>query len=163
MKRAIRIIFIFLLVAFIIIQFIRPNKNVSAEIPGHQITAKHNVPADVQKLLKASCYDCHSNTTEYPWYWHVQPVAWFLNKHIQKGKRHLNFSEFSTYLASKQYKKLKEIAKEVKSDDMPMYSYTLIHRSTSLTEDQKMKIQNWVVTSMKEMEIRYPSDSLKKR
>ncbi|MEO9020850.1 MAG: heme-binding domain-containing protein [Ginsengibacter sp.] len=99
---------------------------------------------------------------EIPWYWNL-PVAWFLNKYIQKGKKHLNFSEFSSYLAARQYKKLKEIAKGVKLGDMPLYSYTIIHRSTSLNEDQKREIENQVAVSTKEMENQYPADSLKRR
>jgi len=73
----------------------------------------------VQQILKVSCYDCHSNTTLYPWYDKIQPVAWFLNDHVMEGKRELNFSTFSTYPAWRQYKKFKEIDNEVKEDKCP--------------------------------------------
>jgi hypothetical protein len=56
-----------LLLALIIIQFIRPPKNISEGVAINDITAKYNVPEDVQHILKVSCYDCHSNNTLYPW------------------------------------------------------------------------------------------------
>ncbi len=80
MKRALKIILIILLVAFIVIQFIRPAENKNDEIAQDQITATYTVPDSVMKNLKVSCYDCHSNTTVYPFYWKIQPVAWFLQQ-----------------------------------------------------------------------------------
>lgn len=162
MKKIIKTMLIVLLIALIIIQFFRPVKNANAEIAENQITAKNHVPENVQNMLKASCYDCHSNTTIYPWYWKVQPVAWFLNNHIKDGKRHLNFSEFSTFPAWKRYKNFNDISREVKSGDMPLYSYTIIHRNTSLNAAQSLAIENWAANSMKEMENLYPADSLKR-
>lgn len=163
MRKILRITLIVLLIALIIIQFFRPQKNAGPEIASYQIEAKYNVPEDVHKILQVSCYDCHSNTTKNPWYWGIQPVAWFLNSHIQDGKRELNFSTFSTYPAWRSYRKFKGIAKEVKAGDMPLFSYTLIHRNAVLNADQKLTIENWVASSVKEMESTYPADSLKKK
>jgi predicted HicB family RNase H-like nuclease len=88
---------------------------------------------------------------------------WFMNDHIHEGKRHLNFSEFSSYAARRRYKKLKEISQEIKSGDMALRSYTIIHRNAVLSTAQKMSIENWVNVSLKEMETTYPPDSLKKK
>lgn len=160
MRKVLKVSLVVLLVALIAIQFIKPPKNQSEEIAQNQIGARHNVPADVQQILKVSCYDCHSNNTIYPWYSKIQPSAWFLDKHIREGKRELNFSIFSTYPASRQYKKFKEIGKEVKDGDMPLLSYRLIHRDAVLNADEKLALQNWAANSMKEMEAQYPADSL---
>jgi hypothetical protein len=162
MKKILKVFLVILLVAFIFIQFIRPAKNIGEEIAKNQITAKHQIPGTVQQILKVSCYDCHSNTTLYPWYDKIQPVAWFLNDHVMEGKRELNFSTFSTYPAWRQYKKFKEIDNEVKEDKMPMNSYTLLHRDAILNADQKLSIQNWAANAMKRMEAQYPTDSLVK-
>jgi len=163
MKKILKILVIILLAAFMVIQFFKPSKNASEEIAGNQIEVKNQVPEDVHEILKVSCYDCHSNTTYYPWYWGVQPTAWFLNNHIQEGKRELNFSNFATYPAWKRYNKIKAIGKEVKSGDMPLFSYTLIHRNAVLNNDKKLAIENWVANSLKDMESHYPADSLKKK
>jgi hypothetical protein len=97
-------IFIALLLIFIVTQFIRPAKNKSGKIEATDITTKYIVPGDVQKILKASCYDCHSNNTVYPWYAELQPIGWWLSNHIDEGKRELNFSQFMSYPIGKQYK-----------------------------------------------------------
>ena len=127
-----------------------------------QITAVQKVPEDVMEILKVSCYDCHSNTTYYPWYSKIQPVAWFLDDHIIEGKKELNFSEFASYPIYRQYKKYKEIGKQIKEDEMPLFSYTVIHSDAVLNADQKLLIQNWAANSMKEMEQKYPAESLVK-
>ena len=163
MRKVLRIVLVILLSVFVGIQFIRPAKNVSEEIGANDITAKYHIPDEVHQILKVSCYDCHSNNTYYPWYWQLQPVMWFMNDHINEGKRHLNFSEFSSYAARRRYKKLKEISKEIKSGDMPLRSYTMIHRDAVLSPVQKIIVENWINASLKEMETTYPADSLKKK
>lgn len=158
--KIIRPILVVLLIALIIIQFFRPQKNAGEEIAANQIAAVQNIPENVQQILKVSCYDCHSNTTKYPWYSNFQPVAWFLNDHIVEGKKEVNFSEFGTYRIYRRYKKLKEIQKQIKEDEMPLYSYTLIHRDAVMDTVQKLAVIDWTANAMKEMEAKYPADSL---
>jgi len=160
MKKILKALLFFLLAVLVIIQFIRPAKNEGQEIASNQITAIHQVPEDVQQILKVSCYDCHSNTTHYPWYSKIQPVAWFLNDHIIEGKRELNFSAFATYPAYRRYKKFKEIGEQVRDGDMPLFSYTIPHRDAALNANQKLILENWAANAMKEMERQYPPDSL---
>ncbi len=83
-----------------------------------------------------------------------------MNGHINEGKRHLNFSEFASYQIWRQYRKLEEISDEVKSGDMPLTSYTLIHTEAKLSHQQDVDIQNWVAYARKEIENHYPADSL---
>ena len=84
-----------------------------------------------------------------------------MNGHIQDAKRKLNFSTFSTYSIRKQYKSFDDINKEVKNGDMPISSYTLIHRNAILNPAQKLTIATWTTAARKELETRYPPDSLK--
>ena len=162
MKKIIKTVLIVLLIALIVIQFFRPAKNEGVEIAANQITAAQHVPENVQQILKVSCYDCHSNTTYYPWYENIQPVAWFLSDHIIEGKKEINFSEFATYATYRRYKKFKEIQKQVKDGEMPLYSYTIPHRDAALSAEQKTTLIDWAASSMKEMEVKYPADSLVK-
>lgn len=162
MKKALKVFLAIIIIILISIQFVRPEKNAGEEIAENQITAHYQVPGDVQQVLKVSCYDCHSNTTEYPWYSEIQPVAWMLNGHIVEGKKELNFSDFSAYPAYRRYKKFKEISREVKGGDMPLFSYTIIHRDALLSDNQKLLLENWTINAMKEMEAQYPADSLVK-
>jgi len=162
MRKIIKPLLLVLLVAFIIIQFIRPVKDVEKEIAEENITASYQVPDNIKQMLSKSCYDCHSNTTHYPWYDKIQPVSWVLNKHVKEGKHELNFSKFSTYPVWRQYKKFKEIGKELKKSDMPLKSYLILHRNAVLSPEQSSAIQEWAANAMKEMEAKYPADSLTK-
>lgn len=132
-----------LLVILVVIQFIRPEKNIS-EVPGeNDIRVKHHVPATVMSVMKRACYDCHSNNTDYPWYAHIQPLGWWLNHHIEEGKEHLDFSEFATYSNKKAAHKLEEVVEMVEEGEMPLESYTLIHKDAVLNERERELLIDW--------------------
>jgi hypothetical protein len=160
MKKIFKRFLLLLLLAFIVIQFFRPAKNKAEGISKNDISTLYAVPADVQTILKTSCYDCHSNNTVYPWYAEVQPVAWWLNQHIVDGKKDLNFSEFTTYRLRRQYRKLEEINELVKENEMPLDSYLWVHKDAKLDEQQKLTIANWVTAVRDTLKARYPRDSL---
>ena len=126
-----------MLIVLIIIQFIRPEKNISATLSENDITTKYDVPEDVKIILSKACNDCHSNNTNYPWYSRVQPVGWFLENHINKGKEELNFSEFGSYSSRKQLSKLTSMISQVEDDKMPLPSYTFIHHEARLSAENK--------------------------
>lgn len=124
-------------------QFIRPPKNESIGASSADISQVYTVPADVQRILVQSCYDCHSNNTRYPWYAQIQPVGWWLNSHIQEGKEHLNFSEFATYRAKKANHKLEEVEEAVMDGWMPLDSYLWVHGDARLTPEQAQAVAEW--------------------
>ncbi|MEZ5054504.1 MAG: heme-binding domain-containing protein [Chitinophagales bacterium] len=146
MKKKIGLTVLVLLVA---IQFIHPKKNISQEISASDITNVRTVPNDVLQILQTACYDCHSNNTVYPWYNTIQPVAWWMNKHINNGKRHLNFSEFGNYDTKKANHKLDEVIETLEKDEMPLFSYVIIHRDAKLSDAQKKLVIDWAKSAMK--------------
>jgi hypothetical protein len=136
-----------LLVIFITIQFIQPARNQNGQVVPTDIEKIVVVPANVSGILKSSCYDCHSNSTNYPWYSHIQPGAWLMASHIQNGKAMLNFSQFGDLSNRKQQSKLQGIINQVKDGEMPIASYTFIHRNAVLTPAQKTLIINWAASA----------------
>ena len=92
----------------------------------------NQVPATINNQLQVSCYDCHSNNTNYPWYSKIQPAAWYLEDHIKEGKDELNFNEWDTYSSRRKNSKLRSIIKQIESGEMPLESYTLIHGGARL-------------------------------
>ena len=149
-----------LLAAFIIIQFFRPTKNQSIEVLSSDISRNYQVPAEVQTILAKACNDCHSNNTYYPWYNNFQPVAWWLNNHVMDGKRHLNFSEFTTMRVAKQYKRMNDCIETIKKNEMPLESYTWIHKDAILNETEKQILYAWCNTVRDSIKAKYPADSL---
>lgn len=145
-------ILLLLLLVFIAMQFIQPAWNKSAEIQQADIRQHFNVPANVAGILKTSCYDCHSNNTGYPWYANIQPVGWILAKHINDGKKELNFNEFSTYSERRQLSKFKAIGNSVKDGTMPLSSYTFIHADAKFLNGQKQLIMKWAFNTADSLE-----------
>jgi len=131
------------LIAFLAIQFFRPEKNLTTAISENDITNRYYVPSEVKKILQTSCFDCHSNHTVYPWYDNVQPLAWFLDHHVKEGKGELNFSEFGAYTPKKAAHKLDEITEEIEHGDMPLSSYTLIHKDAVLNDAEIILVTHW--------------------
>ena len=148
-------------VILVVIQFIRPDKNQSTEVLPTDISKVYGaIPGDVNVILKKACNDCHSNYTVYPWYDNIQPVAWWLNNHIQEGKRHLNFSDFATGKIGWQYKRMQDCIEEVKKGDMPLDSYLWIHKDAKLTDEEKQKLYAWFNAIKDTIKAKYPADSL---
>ena len=151
-----------LVVAFVAIQFIRPERNDHPRSPQTGISALFQVPDSVQNILRTSCYDCHSDSTRYPWYFSVQPAAWFLGGHIRDGKRGLNFDEYAHYRPFQQFGKLAQIERHITEGDMPLSSYLLIHRDAVLSQDQKDVLIAWTKAMRDSLKSRYPLDSLER-
>ncbi|RYE23800.1 MAG: cytochrome C [Sphingobacteriales bacterium] len=136
-------ILLILLLLLIAIQFIRPARNNAESKPNTDITMAYNVPLNVQQIMDKACRDCHSDYTNYPWYDKIQPVAWWMDHHVEEGKQELNFSQFASYSGKKKAHKLEEIVEQVEQNEMPLNSYTWMHKDAKLTEAEKVDLVNW--------------------
>ena len=121
----------------LVIQVIPMERNVSTVPPGQSFEKTEKVPANVAAILKVSCYDCHSNNTRYPWYSELQPGAWFMARHIKKGKEELNLDEFNDYSKRRKKAKIKSIISQIEKEEMPLKSYLLLHPDAGLTPNKK--------------------------
>ncbi len=137
-----------LFAAFVLIQFIHPERNLQQGPFPNDIASELAIPQDVNTILQQACYDCHSNNTTYPWYAQVQPLNWWIQHHINEGKEHLNFHAFATYPSEKKHHMLEEIAEVVTEGEMPMKSYRWIHSNAQLTDAQKTALVQWAKRSM---------------
>jgi len=137
------------LVALIVIQFFPITLNESDTVPQSDFMVENQVPATIKNRLQVSCYDCHSNNTDYPWYSKIQPAAWYLEDHIQEGKDELNFNEWAEYSDRRKNSKLRSIISQIEEDEMPLDSYTLIHRDAILSDEDKTLIVDFI-TALKD-------------
>jgi len=131
---------------FVVIQFFTVDYNQSETVPQTDFMLVNKVPVTVEKSLQVSCYDCHSNNTAYPWYNKVQPMAWYLEDHIKEGKAELNFNEWDSLSSRRKASKLRSIIKQIESDEMPLDSYTLIHRDVIFSEVEKTAVIEYMKT-----------------
>ncbi len=141
-------IFKILAVAFVVIQFFQIDKTNPTFDENQDFIKINNPSPEIAEKIKASCYDCHSNETKYPWYTYVQPVGWWVKNHIDHGKKHLNFSEFGSYAAKKQSHKMEECYELIENGEMPLKSYTIAHQNAVLDDATKEQL----ISYFKEME-----------
>ncbi len=71
MKKILKFIAVVLFVAFVAIQFYRPDRANPPIIQAETLEASAAIPEEVAPILTRSCNDCHSNKTVYPWYSNV--------------------------------------------------------------------------------------------
>ena len=141
--RRIYAILLILLAIILLMQFFQPEKNLGDLETEADFLQVSRVPDTLAAVLMNSCYDCHSDNTMYPWYGHIAPVSWFLNKHIEEGKDHLNFSSWGNLNKAQKVSSLNEICEQCKTGFMPMKSYLIIHREARLGPDEIESICEW--------------------
>lgn len=93
-----------------------------------------NQPA-TRALAVRACFDCHSNETRWPWYSHIAPISWLVQRDVDEGRREVNFSEWQ-----RTYKEASESASSVLEGGMPPRSYIALHPSARLTSDEKQAL-----------------------
>jgi len=132
-----------LLVIFIAMQFYRPEKNQAQGNHTAQFLTETNPSSDIKIILQQTCYDCHSNNTEYPWYNNIAPVSYWLADHVKDGKKHLNFSDWESYSVKKKDHKLEEVIEMIEDGEMPLKEYTWTHAEAKLTDEQRNGVIAW--------------------
>ncbi len=134
------LIIVFLLV---LIQFVPTGLPDTIAENENDLLYNNQIPEQVAVILKTSCYDCHSNETNYPWYSYVAPVSWLVGKDIREGREELNFSEWESLSKIDKAKHLDNIIDEVSDGDMPMNIYTIIHTDAKLSSEEIEQLANW--------------------
>jgi hypothetical protein len=143
MKKILKITFIVIVGLLLLSQLYRPERFTTAEITSDHITKKLVVPANVESIMKRSCYDCHSNHTKWPWYSNIAPASWLLVYDIESAKKEMNFSEWGKMSESKREIKLESICEEIEEGEMPLPRYLILHPDAKLSEDDKKVLCDW--------------------
>ena len=125
------------------IQFIRIDKTNPPVDASKDFMTITDPPEEVEKLIRTSCYDCHSNESTYPWYSNIAPVSWWVKDHINEAREELNFSEWGTYEWKRTDHKLEECAEEVDEGEMPLKSYLIAHSEARLSDEDRAKLVDW--------------------
>jgi len=133
----------------IIIQFFRIDKTNPPVKEQSDIIGYESVSRDVADILKTSCYDCHSNETNYPWYTNVAPVSWWIKGHINHAREELNFSEWASYTEKRKNHKFEEIVEKVEEGEMPFPNYLILHSEARLSNLQSELLISWAKEHLK--------------
>ena len=135
-----------LLIAGLIWQIPRPELSNPSVHAGHDILARHPASEGTASLLKAACYDCHSNQTVWPWYAHINPVSDFVGEHVRHGRSELNFSHWQEISEEDIAIVGKKCAKLIKDNSMPMASYLWLHPEARLTESERAVLVDYFLS-----------------
>lgn len=99
---------------------------------------------DVAAMFRATCYDCHSDETRWPWYSYVAPMSWQIADDVNAGRRHVNLSEWPEDNPGLMRKKIEDMNDAIDDGDMPLQKYTLIHKDARLTPQQRNRLTQWL-------------------
>lgn len=134
------------LVALLLLaQLARPERP-GAQGPGEgPVTDHFSVPPLVQIVLERACYDCHSAHTRWPWYSRIVPVSWLVVHDVRRGRRDLDFSNWSTEpgVEPTPEQRLRWTCEEAREDRMPPATYRLLHPDARLADDEKDVLCAW--------------------
>ncbi len=147
----IKTILIILFLLLVGIQFLQPSKDNQNADMRNAMDKAVELPDEVNRILRKSCYDCHSNYTNYPWYSNIQPGGWLMDRDIRNGKARLNFQTFATVQPEGNYKTreayqrhlLEEIAKVTSEGEMPLKAYMLLHEEARISDAERKIVADW--------------------
>jgi hypothetical protein len=96
-----------------------------------------------RELAARACFDCHSNETRWPWYSNVAPASWFAQRHVDEGRRVLNFSEWQ-----RPQEEASESTEAILEGEMPLRSYTLLHAAARLSAAERQSLAQGLTVSI---------------
>jgi hypothetical protein len=132
---------------FVAIQFVRP------DLTNPPVVADLTAPPEVQRVLRHSCYNCHSNETQVPWFDRIVPAYWKVVEDVRLGREHLNFSSFGTLPAAQQKGLLYESVNQIRLGAMPPSAYTLVHPGSVVAPSDVALLERYLHPEAEEQEV----------
>jgi hypothetical protein len=93
------------------------------------------VSPEARALVKQSCFQCHSNETEWPWYSNIAPASWLIAMDVKEGREQFNFSDWQNHPGE-----VDEMAEEIQDGGMPPIQYWMFHPDAKLNDQQKQDL-----------------------
>lgn len=107
---------------------------------------------ETRDLAARACFDCHSNQTNWPLYSSLPIVAGLIEKHVNDGRKKLNFSEWAT---GRKQESGKEAAEKVfkpmhyaEDDSIPQPPYSWTHPKARLSQAEKERLASGLIASL---------------
>lgn len=97
-----------------------------------------------RELARRACFDCHSRETVWPWYSHVAPVSWLVQRDVTAGREEL---DFSAWTGTREGESGHKMAEEVREGEMPPLPYRLLHPAARLTPAEQEALARGLVAT----------------
>jgi hypothetical protein len=105
--------------------------------------------ASIKPIFQRACYDCHSSTTNYPWYYKVPGVKQLIDGDIKEAREHIDMSNgFPFQGHGTPVEDLEAIIDTIKEGDMPPLKYKVMHPSSKLTDAEKTLVKDWAADAL---------------
>jgi hypothetical protein len=124
----VRKLLIAVIALFVLIQFVPYGRDHS----NPPVTAEPRWnSAETKATFVRACGDCHSHRTTWPWYSHVAPASWLVQRDVKEGRGEFNVSQAGGG------KEAHEAAEMVTKGKMPLRQYLLAHPEARLSDDER--------------------------
>lgn len=117
------------------LELIRPS------IPAPADTAEMVAPMSATRVLRTSCYSCHSNERRLSWFDQIVPGYWLVRHDILSARRHLNFSTLGTKPAAAQRAALFEAVNMAELGAMPLKSFAMLHPEARVNREDLVRLE----------------------
>ena len=99
---------------------------------------------NVEPIFRVSCFNCHSNSTQYPWYHRIPGLKGMIDDDVTEAKKHIDMSNGYPFKGHGNLESdLKAIAYQVDKGKMPPFKYRMMHWKSGLTEKQEQEVEDW--------------------
>jgi hypothetical protein len=102
-----------------------------------------HIPPSVVDVLAHACVNCHSERTRWPWYSHLAPASWLVEKDVQRARQRLNLSRWDKLDAAEQRLLLTAIATVIENHEMPLHRYVVFHPEVKLSTEDSIQVIEW--------------------
>jgi len=115
-------------VLFVLVQFVPYGRSSHSNPPA--TNDFRWVDPQAEAIARTSCYDCHSNETEWWWATNIAPMSWLVQRDVDGARDSFNFSEWAGVPS------VAELSEQI-DGEMPPFQYTLIHPDAKLSDAEK--------------------------
>ena len=121
----------------------RPNNN-EGSLPDRHMSGDSTVPVEVANFLEASCANCHSDRTSWPWYAGIAPASWWIVGRVERARERFNMSDWGNYSAERKATVMSGVCAEMQSGRMPDRVYSFLHPEVQPEDAQVAAVCDWV-------------------
>ena len=123
----------------LLLQFAQP------DLANPPVTAEFEAPVDVKRILRQSCYNCHSNETRLAWFDRMVPASWLVARDVRRARAHLNFSQLGAEPKARQKAVLFEAVNQIQMGAMPLGTYARIHPQAAIRPEELAVLRTYLL------------------
>jgi Haem-binding domain len=101
------------------------------------------IDQDTLSIVERACQNCHSERTDWPWYSHIAPMSWLIEKDVHEAREHMNLSRWQDYSGDQRETLLSSIGVAARTKVMPPRRYTMLHSEARLSVAERQQLYQW--------------------